>query len=393
MTVPFSKAMQGYGSDFIRDMFAHARNPDLISFAGGAPGPELYPLEEFRAASEKAFEEHGRTMMAYDGAEGVLQLRELIAERMTAMGVESSAADIRVVSGSQQGIDFIARTYLDHGDTVICEYPTYLGALNSFNIYRPNYVSVLMDQDGMRMDELEKALIANPQAKLIYTVPEFQNPTGITLSGDRRQRMVELAEEHDVLIVEDSPYYEVRFEGEKHPPIKHFDKTGRVVYLGSFSKTLCPGVRLGWACADFEILDRFRILKEASDFQASTVTQYQVATYLRDNDMDAHMLNLCTVYKSRRDAALASIAEFFPDNVEYTKPDGGYFIWLTIPGVNATELLLRAMNEMEVAYVPGEFFFAGAEQSCNIRLSYSQMSEVKIHEGMSRLGMLLSSVS
>jgi 2-aminoadipate transaminase len=150
---------------------------------------------------------------------------------------------------------------------------------------------------------------------------------------------------------------------------------------------------LGWACADFEILDRFRILKEASDFQASTVTQYQVATYLRDNDMDAHMLNLCTVYKSRRDAALAAIAQFFPDNVEYTKPDGGYFIWLTIPGVNATELLLRAMNEMEVAYVPGEFFFAGAEQSCNIRLSYSQMSEVKIHEGMSRLGMLLSSVS
>jgi 2-aminoadipate transaminase len=391
MTVPFSKAMQGYGSDFIKDMFAAARNPDLISFAGGAPAPEVYPLEAFRAASDKAFEEYGRAMMAYDGAEGVLQLRELIAsQRMAPMGVDCTAADIRVLSGSQQGIDFIARTYLDEGDTIICEYPTYLGALNSFNIYRPNYVSVPMDEQGMLMGELEKALIANPQAKLIYTVPEFQNPTGITLAGDRRRRMVELAEQHDVLIIEDSPYYEVRFEGEKHPPIKHYDTYGRVVYLGSFSKTLCPGVRLGWACADFEILDRFRILKEASDFQASTVTQYQVATYLRDNDIDAHMAGLCDVYRSRRDAALAAIAEFFPAEVTYTHPEGGYFIWLTVPGVNTTELLPRAMNEAGVAYVPGESFFAGAEQSCNIRLSYSQMNEEKIREGMSRLAKLLT---
>jgi 2-aminoadipate transaminase len=392
MTVQFSKAMQGYGSDFIKDMFAAARNPDLISFAGGAPAPEVYPLEAFRAASDKAFEEQGRTMMAYDGAEGVLQLREIIAnERMASMGVECSAADIRILSGSQQGIDFLARTYLDEGDTIICEYPTYLGALNSFNIYRPNYVSVPMDDQGMLMDELEKALVANPQAKLIYTVPEFQNPTGITLAGDRRQRMVDLAEEHDVLIIEDSPYYEVRFEGEKYPPIKHYDKYGRVIYLGSFSKTLCPGVRLGWACAEFDILDRFRILKEASDFQASTVTQYQVATYLRDNDIDAHMAGLVEVYKGRRDAALAAIEEFFPADVQYTRPDGGYFIWLTVPGVNTTEMLPRAMNEMGVAYVPGESFFAGADQSCNIRLSYSQMTQEKIREGMSRLAKLLTS--
>jgi len=393
MTVPFSKAMQGYGSDFIKDMFAAARNPDLISFAGGAPAPEVYPLEAFRAASDRAFEEWGRVMMAYDGAEGVQPLREIIAgQRMASMGVECTAADIRVVSGSQQGIDFMARTYLDKGDTIICEYPTYLGALNSFNIYRPNYVSVPMDEHGMLMDELEKALVANPQAKLIYTVPEFQNPTGITLAGDRRQRMVELAEEHDVLIIEDSPYYEVRFEGEKHPPIKAFDTCGRVVYLGSFSKTLCPGVRLGWACAEYEILDRFRILKEASDFQASTVTQYQVATYLRDNDVDAHMRGLCEVYRSRRDAALAAIEEFFPTHVQYTRPEGGYFIWLTVPGLNATELLPRAMNETGIAYVPGESFFANADQACNIRLSYSQMTEERIHEGMSRLGKLLGSL-
>ena len=390
MTVSLSRSMQGYGSDFIRDMFIAARNPDLISFAGGAPAPDVYPLEAFRAASDRAFEEWGRTMMAYDGAEGVLALRELIAsQRMASMGVNCTAEDIRVISGSQQGIDFLARTYLDEGDTIIVESPTYLGALNSFNIFRPNYVSVAMDEGGMCMDALEKALIANPQAKLIYTVPEFQNPTGITLAGDRRQRMVDLAEEHDVLIIEDSPYYEVRFEGEKYPPIKAFDTYGRVIYLGSFSKTLCPGVRIGWACADYEILDRFRILKEASDFQASTVTQYQVATYLRDNDLDAHMEIICKVYKGRRDAALSAIQEFFPASVKYTRPDGGFFIWLTVPGLNATTMLPRAMNEIGVAYVPGESFFAGAEHSCNIRLSYSQMSEANIREGISRLASLI----
>jgi 2-aminoadipate transaminase len=394
MTVPYSKRMQGYGSDFIKEMFAAARNPDLISFAGGAPAPELYPLEAFRAASDKAFEEWGRTMLAYDGAEGILPLREIIAnERMANMGVNVRSEDIRILSGSQQGIDFAARLFIDEGDTIVCEYPTYLGALNSFGAFHPNYVSVPMDDNGMIMEELEKTLIANPQAKLIYTVPEFQNPTGITLAGDRRKRMVELAEEHDVIIIEDSPYYEIRFEGENIPAIKSFDTSGdRVIYLGSFSKTLCPGIRLGWVCANFEILDRYRVMKEASDFQASTVTQYQVATFLRDNSLDELLKESRRVYKNRRDAALAAIREFFPENVQYTVPQGGYFIWLTVPGINSTEMFLPAVNDIGVAYVPGESFFAGADQTCNIRLSYSQMSEEKIHEGISRLAKLLAPV-
>jgi 2-aminoadipate transaminase len=392
MTVPYSKRMQGYGSDFIKEMFAAARNPDLISFAGGAPAPELYPLEAFRAASDKAFDEWGRTMLAYDGAEGILPLREIIAnERMANMGVNVRPEDIRILSGSQQGIDFAARLFIDEGDTIVCEYPTYLGALNSFGAFHPNYVSVPMDDNGMIMEELEKTLIANPRAKLIYTVPEFQNPTGITLAGDRRKRMVELAEEHDVIIIEDSPYYEIRFEGENIPAIKSFDTSGdRVIYLGSFSKTLCPGIRLGWVCANFEILDRYRVMKEASDFQASTVTQYQVATFLRDNSLDELLKESRRVYKNRRDAALAAIREFFPENVQYTVPQGGYFIWLTVPGINSTEMFLPAVNDIGVAYVPGESFFAGADQTCNIRLSYSQMSEEKIHEGISRLAKLLA---
>lgn len=392
MTVPYSKRMQGYGSDFIKEMFAAARNPDLISFAGGAPAPELYPLEAFRAASDKAFDEWGRTMMAYDGAEGILPLREIIAnERMANMGVTVRPEDIRILSGSQQGIDFAGRLFIDEGDTIVCEYPTYLGALNSFGAFHPSYVSVPMDDNGMIMEELEKTLIANPRAKLIYTVPEFQNPTGITLAGERRKRMVELAEEHDVIIIEDSPYYEIRFEGENIPAIKSFDTNGdRVIYLGSFSKTLCPGIRLGWACANFEILDRYRVMKEASDFQASTVTQYQVATFLRDNSLDGLLDESRRVYKKRRDTALAAIAEFFPDNVQYTVPQGGYFIWLTVPGINSTEMFLPAVNDIGVAYVPGESFFAGADQTCNIRLSYSQMTEEKIREGIARLAKLLT---
>ena len=392
MTVPYSKRMQGYGSDFIKEMFAAARNPDLISFAGGAPAPELYPLEAFRAASDKAFDEWGRTMMAYDGAEGILPLREIIAnERMANMGVNVRPEDIRILSGSQQGIDFAGRLFIDEGDTIVCEYPTYLGALNSFGAFHPSYVSVPMDDNGMIMEELEKTLIANPQAKLIYTVPEFQNPTGITLAGERRQRMVELAEEHDVIIIEDSPYYEIRFEGDNIPAIKSFDTNGdRVIYLGSFSKTLCPGIRLGWACANFEILDRYRVMKEASDFQASTVTQYQVATFLRDNSLDKLLDESRRVYRKRRDAALAAIEEFFPDNVQYTVPQGGYFIWLTVPDINSTDMFLPAVNDIGVAYVPGESFFAEADQSCNIRLSYSQMNEEKIREGIARLAKLLT---
>jgi len=393
MTVPYSRRMQGYGSDFIKEMFAAARNPDLISFAGGAPAPQLYPLEQFRASSDKAFDTWGQTMMAYDGADGILPLREIIAgERMSNMGVNVTADDIRILSGSQEGIDYAARLFLDEGDTVICEYPTYLGALNSFNSFKPRYVSVPIDEYGMKMDELEKALKANPQAKLIYTVPEFQNPTGITLAADRRARMVELAEQHDVLIIEDSPYYEIRFEGENIPAIKSFDTTGRVIYLGSFSKTLCPGVRLGWACADFEILDRFRILKEASNFQASTVTPYQVATYLQDYSLDEQLGESRRVYRARRDAALAAIAEHFPEGVSYTRPEGGYFIWVTVPGVNTTDLFLPAVNDAGVAYVPGESFYAEADQTNNLRLSYSQMTEDKIHEGMARLGGLLKDV-
>ncbi|MFK7733283.1 MAG: PLP-dependent aminotransferase family protein, partial [Pseudomonadales bacterium] len=366
-----------------------------ISFAGGAPAPEFYPIDNFRKASDRAFEEVGRNILAYDGAYGIEPLRTQIAEqRMASAGVSATADNIRILSGSQQGIDFAARLFIDEGDVVICEDPTYLGALNSFDFYRPQYVAVPIDNQGMIMEDLEKALAAHPEAKLIYTVPDFQNPSGISMSAARRKRMVELATQYDVVIVEDSPYYEIRFEGENIPAVKSFDKTGdTVIYLGSFSKSLSPGVRLGWICASAELLDKYRVQKEASDFQASTVSQWQVSTYLRDYDLSTHIEYLRDAYRTRRDVALEMVKEHFPDNIRYTLPEGGFFIWLTLPEhVDTTELFPRAVNECGVAYVPGESFFAQTKHKNNIRLSYSQMAEEKTREGMKRLAGLLGSL-
>ncbi len=389
-----AKRMQGYGSDFIKEMFAAARNPDMISFAGGAPAPELYALDAFRAASDKAFEVYGRTVMAYDGAYGIAPLREFIATQwMPRAGVNVGADDVLILSGSQQGIDYAARLYLDEGDTVIVEHPSYLGALNTFGALSANYVSVPIDADGMRMDALEDALRRHPAAKLIYTVPDFQNPTGITLAADRRRHMVELADRYDVMIVEDSPYYEIRFDGEFPPAIKSYDDCGRVIFLGSFSKTLCPGIRLGWVVADNKLIERYRVLKEATDFQAGTVAQYQAVTFLQDYSLEDHLNISRNVYRGRRDAALAAIEEYFPSGVTYTRPSGGYFIWVEAPGINATETVVYAMNEIGVAYVPGESFYATDPRADTLRLSYSQMTEAKIDEGIQRLGRLLGELS
>ena len=386
-----AKRMQGYGSDFIKEMFAAARNPNMISFAGGAPAPELYALDAFRAASDQAFAEHGLTVMAYDGAYGVTALRDFIATQwMSRTGVTCPAEDILVLSGSQQGIDYAARLFLDEGDTVIVEHPSYLGALNTFSSLAANYVSVAMDEQGMRMDALETALRENPNAKLIYTVPDFQNPTGISMAAERREKMVALAEQYDVMIIEDSPYYEIRFEGDFIPSIKSYDRHDRVIYLGSFSKTLCPGIRLGWVCASHAIIERYRVLKEATDFQAGTVAQYQAATFLRDFSLQDHLNTSRAVYRARRDAALAAIAATFPKDVTYTRPQGGYFIWVEAPGINATETVVYAMNEIGVAYVPGESFYANDPRTDTLRLSYSQMTEEKIAEGIARLGRLLT---
>lgn len=386
----YAKRMHGFGSDIVEKMFAVALDPEIISFAGGAPAPELYPLDDFRKASDAAFEEYGRTMVAYDGARGIAGLRDYIADkRMQAVGVEAGPDDIMLLSGSQQGADYAARLLVDEGDTIIVEAPSYLGTLNTFSAFRPNYATVGMDENGMIMEELEAVIEANPNAKLIYTVPDFQNPTGITMSAERRKRLVEIATAAGIPIVEDAPYTDISFDDSRVPSVKSFDKSGIVIYLGSFSKIVSPGLRLGWACAHPEIIFKYRKLKEATDLQSSTITQYQLLKYLQMYDLDAHIQNLIGAYRDKRDAILEALEEHMPDYVSYTRPHGGFFTWLIVPGINATELFVKACTEAKVAYVPGEGAFVNGEGKDTIRLSYSQMTPEKIKIGIPRLAALI----
>ena len=390
MKEKFALRMEGFGSDIVEKMFAVALDPEIISFAGGAPAPELYPIEAFRKASDSAFEEYGRTMVAYDGAAGIAGLREFIAkDRMSAFGVDTSADAITITSGSQQGADYAARLFVNEGDTIIVEAPSYLGTINTFSAFRPNFVTVGMDEEGMIMEELESAIAANPDAKLIYTVPDYQNPTGITMSVERRQHLVEIATAAGIPVVEDAPYADISFEGTRMPAVKSFDTEGVVIYLGSFSKIVSPGLRLGWACAHPDILFKYRKLKEATDLQSSTITQYQLLKFLQTNDLEAHIGTLVSAYREKRDAILEALEQHMPEFVSFTRPRGGFFTWLTVPGVDATELFVKACTEAKVAYVPGEGAFVNGQGKDTIRLSYSQMSPVKIKEGIPRLAALI----
>lgn len=374
----------------IRELLKLTEQPQIISFAGGLPAPELFPLKEIAELTKRIIETEGKIALQYTTTEGFGLLREIIAsERMKKAGVTATANQILITAGSQQGIDFCARLLLNDGDTVICENPSYLGALNVFNTFNAKYVPVAMDDDGMRVDELEKALQAHPEAKVIYTIPDFQNPTGRTLSVERRKRVAELAAQYQVLVMEDNPYGELIFEGERNPAIKHFDKEGWVIYLGSFSKTFCPGYRVGWMCTNEDLLDKFIMLKQVADLQCSTIAQREIAYYLRENPLDDHIHEITAVYKKRRDLMIESIDKYFPAGVKRTYPLGGLFTWVELkPEINAADLLVEALKE-NVAFVPGGAFFPNGGNKNYIRLNYSNMTEERIVEGIERLGQVI----
>jgi DNA-binding transcriptional MocR family regulator len=319
------------------------------------------------------------------------RLREQIAERMARDGTACSPADVLVLQGAQQGLDLTAKLVLDPGDVVITEDPTFLGALIALNAYQPRYAPVRTDDDGMDPDDLERVLAANPRAKLIYTVPDFQNPTGVTLSLARRRRLLELADRYDVLVVEDSPYRELRFAGASIPTLKSLDTEGRVVFLGSFSKVLAPGLRLGWSAASADLTARLGLLKLAADTQCSTLNMAAASAFLDRYDMDAHVATLRAAYRRKRDLMLEVIDERFPPSVVRTGPDGGLFTWLTFPeGFDAAGFLRdAAIPRAKVAFVPGATFFPTVQQPNHARLNYSGVSDERITIGMTRLADLL----
>lgn len=387
----YSKRVPADGTDAVGAILQAAADPKIISFAGGLPAPELFPVKEMKAAVDKVFEEHGQEAMQYGAAKGVTALREVIQQHVKEKeDVDSELDNVLVTTGSEQALDLVGKAFVDPGDTVLVEQPTYLCALDVFRSYGANFASVEMDEDGMKMDALEEALKANPNTKLIYTVPNFQNPTGRTMTEERRKQLAELAEKYDVYVLEDNPYGEIRFAGQHVPAVKSFDKSGHVLYMSTFSKTLAPGFRLGWLIADEDVVNKLTVLKQSADLHTDNLAQFAVAQFFADNDVDAHVKEISALYGKRKDLMLEGIKKYFPEGVKYTDPEGGMFLWVEVPGVDDTVELFKECLEHDVAFVPGDPFFAGEVQPGAFRLNYSNMKEDQIEVGLKRLGAALT---
>ena len=376
----------------IRELLRLGADPSIMSFGGGYPDASLFPLAALAAAFQTAIVEQGRTALQYTVSSGLPRLREQIAERMTREGVECSADNVLILQGGQQGLDLVAKMLIDKGDTIITESPTFLGGLIAFNPYEPCYIDVPMDDEGMNTEILEAAIKASPKAKLIYTVPDFQNPTGVTMSLRRRKRLVELANEYDLIILEDTPYRDLRFEGEHVPTIKSLDTEGRVIFLGSFSKLLAPGLRLGWAVASDELIQKLGLLKLAADTQCSTLNMAAVSLLLETFDIEAHLALIRDTYRRKKNLMIDTIRRSFPQDVAFTDPSGGMFTWLTFaPEFDSARFMVEnALPKARVAYVPGATFFARDQKPNHARVSYSSPTDDVIVLGMTALGDLLS---
>ncbi|WP_278556498.1 PLP-dependent aminotransferase family protein [Limosilactobacillus vaginalis] len=387
----FSKRVPADGTDAVGAILKAAADPRIISFAGGLPAPELFPVEGMKEATDKVYAEHGQQALQYGAAKGVTELRELILKRVKEKeNVDAKLENVMVTTGSEQAIDLVGKAFVNPGDTVLVEEPTYLCALDVFRSYGANFVSVPMDDDGMKMDALEEALKAHPETALVYTVPNFQNPTGRTMPAERRKKFAELAAKYDVPVLEDNPYGDIRFAGEHVPSVKSFDHAGKVFYMSTFSKILAPGFRLGWLVADPKVIEKLTVLKQSADLHTDNLVQYVVTEFFKENDVDAHVKEISDLYGKRKQLMIDGIKKYFPKDVKYTDPEGGMFLWVEVPGVTDTVELFKQCLEHNVAFVPGDPFFAGKPQPGTFRLNYSNMQEDQIEVGLKRLGEALS---
>lgn len=392
MGIKFASRMEHIKGSAIRELLKLTEEPDIISFAGGLPAPELFPIKGMEQACVKVLEEDGAAALQYSSTDGYFPLRKRIAGRSAKLGINVDPSNILITSGSQQGLEFTGKIFINEGDVVICESPSYLGALSAFRAYQPKFVGVEMDDDGMIVERLEEALKAYPDAKFIYTIPDFQNPTGRTLSLSRRKRLMELAEKYEIPVIEDNPYGELRFDGEILPSLKSLDTKGLVIHLGTFSKILAPGMRLGWVVAEPEILHKYNLVKQGADLQCSSIAQRDVDKFLEMFDIESHIEKIKAVYRKRRDLMVDTIKQEFPSNVTCTHPNGGLFAWVEFPEeIDAADILKLAL-EQKVAFVPGESFYPNGGNANHCRLNYSNMPEDKIVEGITRLGKVLKSL-
>ena len=381
--VRYAKRMEQLTNSDIGELLKLIAQPDIISFAGGLPAAELFPVEQLRQACNHVMDEVGRVACQYSATEGLPALREKIAQRMKEKNnIETDAEHILITSGSQQGLDFSGRVFLDKGDVVLMESPSYLGAINASKACEPTFLEVPTDDDGMVMEELEKILQTTENVKMIYVIPDFQNPTGRTWSLERRQKFMEIINRYEIPVIEDNPYGELRFENENMPALKSLDTKGLVVFLGTFSKILVPGYRLGWVCASDEILSMYNFIKQGADLQTPTVTQLEVNAYIDLFDLDAHVDKIRELYRHRRDVMMQAMEEYFPKEAKFTHPDGGLFTWVELPDyINTRDMALQCLQK-KVAYVPGGSFFPNGGQENCFRMNYSCMPDEKIVEGV-----------
>jgi 2-aminoadipate transaminase len=372
----------------VGELLRMGSDPSIISFAGGYPDATLFPREALHQAYQQAILEQGQQALQYTVSDGPLKLRQQIAARMLAHGTPADADQILVLQGSQQGLDLVSKLLVDPGDVIITESPTFLGALIAFNPAEPRYVGVRMDSAGLDPDHLAQILATTQRVKFIYTIPDFQNPSGVSLSFERRKRVIELANKHDIMILEDTAYREVRFRGETLPTLKSLDTEGRVILLGSFSKILAPGMRLGWALAEKDIIQKLGLLKLAADTQCSTLNMAAVSLFLDTQDIDAHIVKLQDAYRRKKNLMLDTMRQHFPQDVVTTDPDGGLFTWATFPKALDSEAFMRshALTVAKVAYVPGASFFPETPEHNHARLNYSGQSDDRIVEGITALG-------
>ena len=385
--IKFASRMDNLKGSAIRELLALANKPEVLSFAGGMPAPELFPVEKMKAATAAVLDEQGRVALQYTSTDGFLHFREQIAERMGAKnGIKTDASHILVTSGSQQGLDYSARVFCDKGDVVIIESPSYLGALNAFKACEPNFIAIPTDENGMIMEELEKVLATTERVKMIYVIPDFQNPSGRTWPLERRKQFMEIINKYEIPVVEDNPYGELRFEGENMPALKSLDTKGLVVFLGTFSKILAPGYRLGWVCADGEILKKYNFMAQAAALQASTEAQLIVSKFIDMFDLDEHVATIKECYRKRRDVMMETMQKEFPPEAKFTYPNGGLFTWVELPEYINTNEMAKQCLAQNVAYVPGDGFFPDEGHNNCIRLNYSCMPEDKIVQGMTVIG-------
>ena len=388
----FSDKVRHLEGSAIREMFKLMAKPGIISFAGGAPDPALFPNEEFAAISEEVLRTNGPLALSYGITEGYAPLRQWVVERLKKQGIISDSDDTIIVSGGQQGIDLATKSLINAGDGVICEEPTFIGGLNCFRSYNADIYGVDVDSDGLNTDMLEEILKANNNIKVLYTIATFQNPSGITMSLEKRKKVLELAEKYDIIIFEDNPYGELRFSGEPVPTLKSLDKNGRVVYFGSFSKILSPGLRVGFVSCAPELMARMVICKQVQDVHTPVVTQMIVHEFVTRYSVDEHIAKISKVYGDKCNYMMELMDKLFPKCVEHTRPEGGLFLFCTMPdGIDSKELLKDAIDK-NVAFVPGATTMIDDKKTySSFRMNYSQASFEQIEQGVKILAYVLNS--